>query len=171
MKNHHSTPVVGTRCDKCDLSTSSINIEDEIKRNNQSDCDMMQNSQVLTHVHLSEVDRETITIRMHELFKVDLDEMVTSIVPAFIPQVIKGIIASLNEKIESLVQENNVLKDQVAKLTLQADRAEQYSRSNCLRVTGIPETKDNEDTDEIILDMAIEIGANLSIEEIDRSHR
>jgi hypothetical protein len=53
---------------------------------------------------------------------------------------------------------------------MQADRAEQYSRRNCVRVTGIPETNE-EITDNIIMDMASELGANLTIDEIDRSHR
>ncbi|KAH3859504.1 hypothetical protein DPMN_102321 [Dreissena polymorpha] len=98
--------------------------------------------------------------------------MVTSIVQAFIPQVITGTKASLNEQIESLVLENNILIDQVAELTIQADRVEPlYNRRNCLRFTGIPETEDKEDTDKIIVDMASELGANLFIEEIDHSHR
>ncbi|KAH3859505.1 hypothetical protein DPMN_102322 [Dreissena polymorpha] len=66
MNYHHSTPVVGKRYDIRDLSTSSI--EDGKKRNKLLDSDIIKNSEVLTHVHESEADIETITNRMHELF-------------------------------------------------------------------------------------------------------
>ncbi len=85
MNNLHSTPVVGKRCDKRELSTSSIEIDDENKRNKLSDSDMLQNSAAVTNVHLSEADLETITNRIHALFKIDLEAMVTSIVQAFVP--------------------------------------------------------------------------------------
>lgn len=168
--NNHSTPVHGKRPEKRDLSTSSIDLEVESKKNKISDSDIMQNSQIINHIQLSEADLECISQKMHALFKADLETMVRSVVQAFIPQVITGINASLNDKIESLTQENTHLKNQVAELLFQADRAEQYSRRNCLRITGIPEASD-EDTDTIVVTMAKDLGAELSIDEIDRSHR
>ncbi|KAH3801588.1 hypothetical protein DPMN_155243 [Dreissena polymorpha] len=75
---------------------------------------------------------------MHALFKA-LEDMVRSVVQDFISQVITGINASLNDKLAFLTQANTHLKNQVAELLFQADRAEQYSRRNCLRITGIPE--------------------------------
>ncbi|KAH3801538.1 hypothetical protein DPMN_155191 [Dreissena polymorpha] len=150
--NNHSTHVHGKRPEKRDLSTSSIDLEVESKNNKISDSDIMHtcNSQIINHIQLSEADLECISQKMHALFKADLEDMVRSVVQAFISQVITGINASLNDKIASLTQDYSHLKNQVAELLFQADRAEQYSRRNCLRITGIPEVSD-EDTDNIIV--------------------
>lgn len=48
--------------------------------------------------------------------------------------------------------------------------AEQYSRRNSLRVSGIPETG-GENTRKVILKMAGNINADVSSHEVDRSHR
>ena len=49
--------------------------------------------------------------------------------------------------------------------------SEQYSRRNCLRIFGIPETK-GEKTDDIVLKLAKEkLGVEIDINDIDRSHR
>ena len=51
------------------------------------------------------------------------------------------------------------------------DNIEQYSRRNCLLFTGIVE-KDDENTDQLILDRCREsMGIELSLQDIDRSHR
>ena len=50
------------------------------------------------------------------------------------------------------------------------DASEQYSRRTCLRVSGMQELA-SESTDSLILDMASAIGADISLADIDRSHR
>lgn len=56
-------------------------------------------------------------------------------------------------------------------LTKQMDNLEQYSRRNCVRVSGVEETG-QENTDQIILDIAANrLGITLNITDIDRSHR
>ena len=50
------------------------------------------------------------------------------------------------------------------------DRANQYSRRNNLRISGVPESND-EDTDSLVLSLADSIGTGLVIDEIDMSHR
>jgi hypothetical protein len=62
------------------------------------------------------------------------------------------------------------LQKRVTQLENDADRAQQYSRRNCLCVSGLPE-KTGENTYSLILDMANTIGSNLALDEIDRSHR
>ena len=53
----------------------------------------------------------------------------------------------------------------------QQNNLEQYSRRNCLRVSGVNEDA-NEDTDTIIMTLAREkLGTPLSLSDIDRSHR
>jgi hypothetical protein len=73
--------------------------------------------------------------------------------------------------------ENNILKLENTNLALKVksleksmDATEQYSRRNSLRISGIPESSD-ENTDAIILDISHEIGSDLSLPEIDRTHR
>ncbi|WAR21395.1 hypothetical protein MAR_015369, partial [Mya arenaria] len=58
----------------------------------------------------------------------------------------------------------------VSELEQKAETAEQYSRRNCLRVSGIPETQ-SEVTDVKILDIIKGINVDLSFIDIDSSHR
>ena len=87
--------------------------------------------------------------------------------------VIKGLtdrLGSLEEKNKILESENNGLRAQISALEKKAEQSEHYSRRNNLRISGVPETN-AENTDEIVLKMATDIGSDLRIEEIDRSHR
>ncbi|KAK3922128.1 Protein unc-13-like protein C [Frankliniella fusca] len=65
-----------------------------------------------------------------------------------------------NDEIERLKQEMNV----------KFDEREQYSRRNNLRIFGIPESE-NENTDQLVVDVAKKMGVQLSDSTIDRSHR
>ena len=84
---------------------------------------------------------------------------------------------ALEDKNKTLTTEVTSLKNQVATLTttcnkllLSQDEAEQYSRRNCLRISGIPET-DEESTDAIMLAIASECNTTIDLSDIDRSHR
>ena len=59
------------------------------------------------------------------------------------------------------------MKSRVSKLETAAEAAEQYSRRNCLRISGYREDQ-NENTDNIVLDITSKLNTNL---EIDRGHR
>ena len=90
---------------------------------------------------------------------------------------IKAEIASLKAENSSLKAENNDLKSKVVSLEKRvadmervADAQEQYSRRNCLRISGIAETV-NEKTDDIVLALAEDLNVPLSPADIDRSHR
>ena len=50
------------------------------------------------------------------------------------------------------------------------DNAEQYSRRNSLRMSGVPETA-TENTDTLVLDAARAINSDIDLCDIDRSHR
>ena len=91
--------------------------------------------------------------------------------------IVSGVIDGLNKKIidlesanENLRKENNELKARVVKIEKQVDAGEQYSRRNSLRMSGVRET-DCEDTDKLVLDRADAVGAGISIDDIDHSHR
>ena len=106
---------------------------------------------------------------LQDTFRDEIGTMVTNIVD--------GVLHGLQDRINTLEKQNAELKKQNTELTArvtalesQADKAEQYSRRNCLRVSGFDE-KEKENTDGIILRMAADIGSDLRIQDIDRSHR
>lgn len=108
-------------------------------------------------------------------------KIVTSILEPSISAMVTGAIqAAMNpfqaelQKVRQenidLQQENVKLKTRVTNLETHLDDLEQYSRRNCLRISGIAERKD-ENTDNIIVKLAKDLGSDLSISDIDRSHR
>ena len=105
---------------------------------------------------------QQVTQQIQESFQTQVSQLVNSIV--------EGVLAGLHSKIASLEQENSNLKKRVEKLEISADNAEQFSRRNCLRISGVPE-KNDEVIDKIVLDLATAIDADIKLEDIDRSHR
>ena len=91
--------------------------------------------------------------------------------------VVKGVLKGLQDRIISLERDNTSLRAdnkailaRVMTLESQADQPEQYSRRNCVRISGYRKEL-HEDTDHIVLDMATKIGSDIDIRDIDRSHR
>ena len=75
------------------------------------------------------------------------------------------------DKSEKLQHENLKLQTEIEELKLVADEAEQYSRRNCLILTGVPEVQ-KENTDDIVKDVAQKwLNVQLDTRSIDRSHR
>ena len=75
------------------------------------------------------------------------------------------------DKLEKLQQENLKLHTEIEELELVADEAEQYSRRNCLILTGVPEVQ-KEDTDDTVRDVTQKwLNIQLDIRSIDSSHR
>ena len=109
-------------------------------------------------------------------FQSQISELVTTIV--------SGVLDGLNKKLENLEKrnddlqkenediqkENTELQKRVKTLESAVDAGEQYSRRNCLRVSGVKELT-GESTDNIVLDIAEAIDVNIDIRDIDRSHR
>ena len=84
--------------------------------------------------------------------------------------IVDGVLAGLTSRISALEQENVALKDQVGKLETAMDSADQYSRRDCLTISGIP-VVENENTDALVMELARAIDVDLDIEQIDRTHR
>lgn len=107
----------------------------------------------------------------------DLRSDIRAIVKEAVAEAFKEITEMFKSEISLLITENDSLKrsnaalqQKVSQMESTIDDLEQYSRRNCIRVSGIPE-RNNENTDDIVLKLAEELDVNLSIAEIDRSHR
>ena len=75
------------------------------------------------------------------------------------------------KNIDSLLERREDLDEKLTGIMEKLDGIEQYSRRICLLFTGIVE-KDDENTDLLILDTCREsVGIELSLQDIDRSHR
>ena len=75
-----------------------------------------------------------------------------------------------NDKLDKLKSENAQLRENLSKIETKHDELEQYSRRTCVRIGNILE-KDGESTDSIVLDVAKTSDADISANDIDRSHR
>ena len=73
-------------------------------------------------------------------------------------------------ELESMRTHVGELHDKVLNLQLKQDDAEQYSRRMCLRISGIPEST-NEDVTQKVLDFAKTVNSTISPGDIDRAHR
>lgn len=92
-------------------------------------------------------------------------------------EAVKQATSSLVKEVEAVKSENKKMKEanskleeRVIKLELDNDSLEQYGRRNILRISGIPE-KPNEETDDMVLQLAGELNVPMSKYDIDRSHR
>ena len=124
-------------------------------------------------ITLRECDIKQISDVLKTSFKDDLREELTKTVKDIVAGVLSGLseqIKSLTEENENLRKENTDMKARVDKFETAAEVAEQYSRRNCIRISGIPED-DSEDTNDTVLQVARAMDVDLNIEEIDRSHR
>lgn len=131
-------------------------------------------SDTAAHFTFEETHLQKIASLMKESFQPQvaqiLQDSVQQSVTALVNSIVTGVLAGLNVKIASLQDENKQLRQRVQKLEEAADSAEQYSRRNCLRITGAPEA-DNEDTDDFVVNLARNIDVELCLQDIDRSHR
>ena len=90
--------------------------------------------------------------------------------PLMVSSIITGVLEGLQSKVASLEVENSQLRFRVDLLESKVDKTEQYSPRNCLRLSGINET-DAKSIDNKVMEIANALGADISLEEIDRSHR
>ena len=80
------------------------------------------------------------------------------------------IVANLSAQIASLQDQLTVKDTIIANLEQKIDDMEQHGRQMNVRINGVPED-DNEDTDQLVVEIAKSIGAKVSYNDICRSHR
>lgn len=155
------------------LSTSINNPE----KKNKHDSDSVENiSDIVTSspvtsspVHLAESDFDRLSTMLKCSLKAEVEPLVKSIVTEVTSSLTKQI-TDLEQVNKDLRAEVKLLTGRVNKLETSIDTAEQYSRRNCLRIVGVPEST-IESTDDIVMSIAAETSSDISISDIDRSHR
>ena len=122
-----------------------------------------------TSIVIPESEMLKLSIMLKETFRGEIVGLVNGIV--------EGVLDGLNEQVskleetnKQLSEENGLLRNRVEMLERKVDQAERYSRSNCLRISGINETA-SENTDNIVLKLAADIDTDIQLPEIERSHR
>lgn len=131
---------------------------------------LSQFQQANLNITFREGDIARISEVLMDSFRNELRGEMSDMIQNIISGVLSGLILSLTEENLCLKSENDSLKTRVQKLESAADVAKQYSRRNCLRVSGMNETT-NENTDELILGMTRALDIEFGLHEIDRSHR
>ena len=115
----------------------------------------------LSQITLKENDLKTIADILRNTFEPQITAMISFIV--------KGVLDGLTSHVKAVEKENESLRTRVAFLEAKSDAAEQYSRRNCLRIAGVPENA-TENTDMYVVELARAIEADVSIDDIERSH-
>ena len=90
--------------------------------------------------------------------------------PTLVRSIVEGVVSTLSQNITLLSNENAKQRQCIEELEIGADRAEQYRRRNCLRLSGIPEN-DGESVDDKVLQVAEEVAGGITTIDIDRNHR
>ena len=114
------------------------------------------------HPNISDSDAIRIATIIKEMISKDLAEM--------IEQQVEIQIKPLRTEIDALKEENSQLRKDLNKACANHDELEQYSRRTCVRIGNVRESE-GESTDDIVLNVCQKSGANISINDIDRSHR
>ena len=133
-------------------------------RNRSDDTDDDQDHLALRLIEL--LTDEQVLIKLKSiLFPKDLKDMLDTL---------NGHIQTLNKQLEAKEERIKCLEIKVEALELESDKVEQYSRRANIHICGIPETGDNENTDEKALSVINNlIGMNPPVErhQLERSHR
>lgn len=188
-------PLTSTPSNKRDLSVNSTpspsaeyNPTKKVKIPPSAVETEMPSSNVVTSLAIQNPDIkliiDSVTRSINDHLAYTISEQVNKSMENMAQSVADIISASLNTRISTVEAENVRLQEQVKDLNAKIskleqfnntyerklDTAEQYSRRNCLRISGVSETPD-ENTDDIVLKIARECDVDLSLADISRSHR
>lgn len=112
-----------------------------------------------------------------EDIKATITDQINAGIAAMAQSVADMVNTTFNDRIKATEDENRLLKDQIHELKSElasmrktSDSMEQYSRRNCLRISGVAESY-GENTDDIVLNIAKSCNVELTLNDIDRSHR
>ncbi len=114
------------------------------------------------HIQLGNADLVKISELLRSSFESQLSTMTATIV--------EGVLGGLQTKIAELETENKSLRTRVQTLEDQIDKTDQYSRRNCIRLSGVAEIQ-GESVDDKVMDIIESIGADVPLDYVDRAHR
>ena len=117
---------------------------------------------MFVQLKLSDDDILRIAQKVQELMSKDIEKVVEKKVALEV--------ASLQKEMDKLTKTLAKVQKELKEVKIHNDDLEQYSRRSCLRISGIAENEP-EDTTKIVLDLAARCGANIRMDDIDRSHR
>ena len=122
-----------------------------------------------SHIIIPESEMLKLSDMLKDTFRGEIVGLVNGIV--------EGVVNGLQDQVKELetsnnklAEENDLLRARVATLERKVDQGEQYSRRNCLRISGVKEAP-LENTDNIVMQLAAAIDADVDLPQIDRSHR
>ena len=137
------------------------------------------------NITLSQEDINSISSILQSTFEAKLELMIRSVMESSVQHIVDGVLVGLSARVAALehrnnqlsvqnttlASENDLLRSRLVKLGAASDNQEQYSRRDCIRISGIPETPNNMNTDAVVADLCKDIGVFLDSKDIDRSHR
>ncbi|KAE8751880.1 hypothetical protein FOCC_FOCC001357 [Frankliniella occidentalis] len=113
------------------------------------------------------------TEKVSEMEKGELESLIAKIVQDALKP-LTGSLKTLTDEVVNLKKELKAKDDKIDKLEnfveTRLDELEQYGRRNNLRIFGVQE-KEDENTDDIVIDLAQKMGVEIDGSFIDRSHR
>ena len=125
-----------------------------------------------TNISLDQDAIQAIAAALKDTIQSNIEVMLQSSIQTIVEGVIFGLqskVSKLEEENSNLKSSNEVLTKRVRDLELRSDAAEQYSKRNCLRISGLPES-DSENTDDLVLGVCEALQTNINVADIDRSH-
>lgn len=121
-----------------------------------------QYSQAPQYTRLTDDDILRVARQLKTLLWDDINELIT--------QRVALAIEPLKIELTNVRASLNLIQGELKQATLRNDELEQYSRRSCLRISGVPETP-NEDVSQVVFDIARRVGADIKSDDIDRTHR
>ena len=119
---------------------SDLSISENMEPTGATGSDVGNVGDTSAQVTLSDTHLERIAALMQASFQPQLVEIVQesfrSQVTDLINSIVQGVLAGLQTKVGVLETENAALKNRVDKLEASLESAEQYSRRNCLKISG-----------------------------------
>ena len=126
-----------------------------------------------TQLTLDDAAIKAIANALKDSIQTEISVIIKSTVETAVKGAIEGMqsqISSLQAQNDALRSENKDLKHRVDTLEFRSDAAEQYSRRDNVRISGLIE-KDGENTDNEVLSMAKAVGLSMTYNDIAVSHR
>jgi len=116
--------------------------------------------------------------QLDDLINKKINALLDRKLDAFASKIVNDVLSGLERRITQLEADNNKLHTQngellerVNQLEAAAEASEQYSRRNCLRISGIPENPMGESTDDHVMAICTALDVPVFINDVDRSHR